>query len=195
MKRTLTVIVMAIVVGFTAVANARNLNLNLKPKSPAKATTLSLVGTLVPTTLGVFLIGSGNGLKTGAVLILVGTTLGPSRGHDYAGNNRQAMTGFLMRTGFWLGGLFVAAVVSNDGRSDSGTESTWFSGKIGPSEAQIAVIVAAAGLVSISALYDIAAAARSAREYNRKHGFGGLSVAPTFDFDRGGAGVKLSWKF
>jgi len=179
MKHILIVFVMAIVVGFPSVADARRPS--IKSKSPGTATALSVLGTFVPTGVGMYLIGSGRGLKTGVALFLIGSTLGPSRGHDYAGNRRRAMNGFLMRTGFWLGGLVVAAVAPNDG---------W-----GPSGAGIVAAAAAAGLVTVSALYDIATAARSAREYNRKHGFGGLSVAPTFDLAQAGAGVKLSWRF
>jgi len=180
-KSTLVVTLMVVVVGSTAVVDARNLNLNIKPKSPVKATTLSLLGTFVPTVLGVSLIRSEGGVKTGLALFLVGTTLGPSRGHDYAGNRRQAMSGFLIRTGFWLGGLFVAAVAPNVGWGPSGTE--------------IGAIFAAAGLVTVSALYDIATAARSAREYNRKNGFGDLCLSPTFDLSKKQAGVRLSMQF
>lgn len=179
MKRILTVIVMVVVVGLPSVADARRPK--IKSKSPGMATTLSVLGTFVPTGVGMYLVGSGTGVKTGVALFLIGTTLGPSRGHDYAGNSRRAMSGFLIRTGFWFGGLFVAAMAPSDG---------WW-----PSGTQIGAGFAAAGLVTVSALYDIATAARSAREYNRKHGFGGLSVAPTFDLSKKQAGVRLSMQF
>jgi len=149
---------MIAVVGFTSAANASDLN--LRPKSPGKATTLSLVGTLF-----------GGFVPFGAIV-------GPGWGHLYAGNQARFWTGAGIRT-VGLGGALVAYTVSDS--PDDGTA--------------LAAFVVGLGLWFGSSIYDTATAARSAREYNRKHGFGGLSMAPTYDLSKKQAGIKLSMQF
>lgn len=185
MKRILTVIVMVAVVGFTSVASAGDQQ--LRPKSPGKATSLSLIGTLAPTFFYMAVSSSCSGPEgcSPAVAIIgltgfvAGPIVGPGFGHMYARNKGRFWTGLGLRTA-GLGGAVVAFALSYD-NSDSDVALTGF--------------VAGAGLWFGSAIYDIATAARSAREYNRKNGLGWLSVAPTFDLSKRQAGVRLSLQF
>jgi len=179
MKSTLTVIVMIVVVGFTSAVNAGDLN--LAPKSPNKATSLSLIGTTIPAVLGISLIGTEGGDQAGAVLFLFGATFGPSLGHSYAGNGKRAATGIMIRMGCWFAAFGVAGAAADDGWDGL--------------EVAAGAFLAATGLVTVSGIWDIASAGGSAREYNRKHGLGNLSVAPTFDVSKKQAGVRLSMQF
>jgi len=186
MKRILTVIVMVVVVGFTSVANAGDPN--LRPKSPGKATSASLLGTLCPVVLGAIAASSTDdyGNRTaasyvGAVIFYAGTVVGPGLGHRYSGNSKRFWTGLGIRAGCWGSAIAITAAASTGGSDDEGVGFGAF--------------LAATGLVTISCIYDIATADGSARKYNRKNDIGDMSVVPTFDLDRGGAGVKLSWNF
>jgi len=107
-----------------------------------------------------------------------GAILGPGWGHLYAGNKARFWTGAGIRT-VGLGGAVVAYALSDS--PDDGTALTAF--------------VVGMGLWFGSSIYDIATAARSAREYNREHGLGGLSMSPTFDPSSKQAGVRLSLQF
>ena len=158
MKRTLIVIVMVSVAWFASAADAGDLN--LRPKSPGRATCLSLFGTLV------------------GPLVPLGAAVGPGWGHLYAGNQARFWTGAGIRT-VGLGGALVAYMVSDS--PDDGTALTAF--------------VVGMGLWFGSSIYDIATAAKSAREYNSKHGLSSLSMSPTFDLSKKQAGIKLSMQF
>jgi hypothetical protein len=50
-------------------------------------------------------------------------------------------------------------------------------------------------LLAISAIYNISTAVTSARNYNRKHGLGQISVAPVLDLKKGTPGKQLSMPF
>ena len=53
------------------------------------------------------------------------------------------------------------------------------------------IFLVSAGVVTASAIYDIASAPASARRYNRAH----LSIAPLLDPRRGSYGFSASWSF
>lgn len=103
-------------------------------KSPGWATTYSMAGTLLLAPV----FGSG-------------LIVGPSFGHFYADNTRQAITGIGLRVGG--GTAFVAGLTSID------------------QDSEVAGAIGLAGLSVVlgSALYDIQTAGDAARAYNARH--------------------------
>lgn len=79
-------------------------------KSPSKAATLSLFGTLVP-----FVVGSRAGNTDGSVAEIgraaaaVGVFIGPSLGYFYGGCDRRGVTGISIRAGLMVVGAIAAS--------------------------------------------------------------------------------------
>jgi len=109
----------------------------IDPKSPGRATAYSLGGTLLLTPV------FGTGL-----------ILGPSFGHFYADNPRQAMAGIGLRTAGTAAFLLGAEEALEPGES----------------EAAGAVSLVGFGVAIGSLLYDIGTAGNAARAYNERHG-------------------------
>ncbi len=150
-------------------------------RSPTKAAYLSFLGTALPVTLG--LIGaSSNGPDSEdggyGLLVVSGYLMGPSLGHLYAGRGGHAAGGFGMRVAALVGmGIAIG--------------TSWDNPNTG-SDVGAAASLAVGG---VSAIYDIATAARSARRHNDKIRGGGLSVYPAAVGTAHAPGVQADWSF
>ncbi|UCC45322.1 MAG: hypothetical protein JSU65_05225 [Candidatus Zixiibacteriota bacterium] len=153
-------------------------------KSPQAATNLSLFGTLAPVGLGIMMTPNqsyGFGLREATCLtaIVGGIVVGPGLGHAYAGNYGRLWVGMGLRLLAVGGAMTVMALTWNDSDSETG---------------------AAAGFASLvllggSAIADIAAAGRSARNYNEKHGLTGFTITPTYFAEHDACGLTFALNF
>lgn len=153
-----------------------------RAKSPETATTWSLMGTLVPVGFGVSTIASGSEsplVVVGALAFFGGSIVGPGLGHDYAGAKGRFWSGVGLRTAGWVGTFVVIGLTW-----DSGNEPGLDIGEVAG--------YGSLALIAGSTLYDIATAARSAENYNQKHGLQSLSLKPTFDPSSGTTGLQLT---
>jgi len=145
-----------------------------QPKSPSKATWLSVLSTVVPTAGGIGLIAVSDGTEPlqilGGVLIGLGVEIGPSVGHFYAGR-----TGLLLPR-ILASGAFAYAALDSD---------NWDTG-----EGLAIVGIAVAGA---TVLIDIALASDAATAWNKKHGAitAWLAPVPRDGHLALGAGVRL----
>ncbi len=124
------------------------------PKSPGRATALSLGGTL--------LLAPAFG---------TGLFIGPAFGHFYAENYSRAWQGIALRGGAALAALAAAESAGSGGGGPDGD----FDG-LG---AGLAWLAAGAGVVIGSGIYDIATAGDAAREHNREHRLKSAWIVPT----------------
>lgn len=150
-------------------------------KSKTVAAAYSLVTTLVPEGVSIlFLAQEGNHSKarnrTWFAFGLSGPVFGPGIGHLYAGNTKKFNNGTLLR--LCLCTLGVAALYSND-------------------ESDIAGVIAlsSGAILAFSMVYDIATVGRSVDQYNRSHGFSGVSITPAYLVDHAAPGVVLKLSF
>jgi hypothetical protein len=147
-------------------------------RSPQTATYLSLVGTALPVAIG--LIGASSSSSDGGygLLVVGGYLMGPSLGHLYAGRGGHAAGGFGMRVAS-LVGVGIAIGTSWNG-NNAGSDAT---------------AAASLALGSVSTIYDIATAARSARRHNDKVRGSGLSVYPAAVGAAHAPGLQADWSF
>ena len=120
-----------------------------KPKSPGKASLISLAGTLAPYGIAYTATRSNNGRlgTTAGILIVAGSIVGPGLGHSYAGNNKRVWNGIGIRTA----GLLVSAIGFG-----ATFNASWNHGKDSPAGSLLIVI---GGLFFWgSSIYDIATA-------------------------------------
>lgn len=144
----------AFVSDLTSRRSAGRVGVEEAPKSPGRATALSLGGTL--------LLAPAFG---------AGLFIGPAFGHFYAENHSQAWQGIALRGGTAIAAL---AAAESSGGGSSGPDGD-FDG-LGEALAWLAV---GAGVVIGSGIYDIATAGDAAREYNRERRLKSARVAPT----------------
>ena len=151
-------------------------------KSASRALLYSLGGTVVSAGVGVAF----------PPLLVAGIIAGPSTGHFYAENGGQAWKGIGIRTGGLLvaGGsaVGIAAPGFLAAAAPGGQETSE------PSPVLVAVLIAGAGLVVGSGIYDIGTAPSAARDYNERLR-ADVRVAPTVNPRRGGVGlsVQVQW--
>jgi len=157
----------------------------VKLKSEKKATTLSLVGTLVPWALFLtFGLREGHG-DEGAedVLALLGffaIPVGPSLGHFYAGATGRGLAGMGIR----LVGLAAAiacgfAVDYNDGNSSLA----------------FGLAVAGLGVTVVSSILDITRAKRSVQKYNLRASGKQMAVTPVVSLKTRTVGLQVQISF
>ena len=126
-------------------------------------------------------------LGTAAMVVpvanLVAIPVGPSLGHFYAGNARQAWTGIAIRSAALTVGVAAAAATLLDGLSGPVSDSS------GRTEA---ALIGSAVVILASSAYDIATAGAAAQAYNRRHASAlGAAVVPVVGPD-GQRGVRLA---
>ena len=143
-------------------------------KSEGTATPLSIVGTVVPTGLGILLASasedSGDGSGLAALVVTYGIYFGPATGYWYAGAPGRGFAGVGVRLGTSLVGGALMAAADND---DSG----W-----GLSDGATAVAIATLTGLAISMIYDISSVNNEVRNRNvemaARHETSRLTIAP-----------------
>jgi hypothetical protein len=149
-------------------------------KSPGTATSWSLFGTVVPTFMG---MAAGEG--PGAMMFLMGVTVGPSMGYFYAGRSGRGWAG----VGIRFGAMTVSVVGLALNYDDNPGELT---------PAAIMFLVPFGFLVG-DIIHDIASVHKAVEEENRKIVRNGeekkLSVAPEYFGRQNAIGIKAQLKF
>jgi hypothetical protein len=164
------------------------------PKSASRAQVLSIAHTTVATTAGLLLLDKGMesdlfGIP-GFLLFYYGVVGGPSAGSFYARDLDRAQTGLAIRT------AGAALVITSKWRH-------LLSGGLGidPDPEPYgwdALNVTGAVIIAAGTAYSIAAAPRSARDYNRRAGGEpgiSVSVAPAVAPEGGGVRARLDLRF
>jgi hypothetical protein len=171
----------ALIAAAPAAAQAQDARSSVTVKSPYLAAGLSLLGTVVPTALGVA-VGDRNG-SIGGWLIAYGVFVGPSTGYFYAGQVGRGMGSAALRFGIVLGAAAGAMGACGGiwGCDDPGAASA------------IAVVGLAA--YAASALYDIARAGAAAQAWNARHAERRIAVTPRIDPAGRSGGVRVSIAF
>jgi len=139
-------------------------------KSENGALARSLLGTLVPVATIVF---AGPGL-----------IVGPSTGYFYAGMPGRAWIGIGIRV-IGVGGIASSFIICgwDCGPGQSGYNEAW------------AVFLASAGIVTVSAIYDIATVKAAVRNRNNALMKLGENVTPVYFSDSRAFGVKFAYRF
>jgi hypothetical protein len=139
-------------------------------KSEGAALRYSLLGTLLPVATLVF---AGPGL-----------IVGPSAGYFYAGMPGRAWTGIGIRT-IGVGGIVSSFIICgwDCGPGQSGYNEAW------------AVFIAGAGIVTISAIYDIGTVEAAVRKRNNSLMKLGDAITPMYFEDSRAFGVRLAYRF
>jgi len=146
-------------------------------KSGSTAFLISALSTFVPAGLGV-VQASGTDGGAGGVLVFLGTLVGPSAGHFYAGKPGRALRGIGIRAAA-VGGMGAAFAMAWN-RSDSNAEGLAY---------------ASLAIYGVSALVDIATAPGSARAHNQKIARSHLNVAPVAIGPARTPGLRVDWTF
>jgi len=146
-------------------------------KSEGIAVGASLLGTVVPTVVG---IQAGGG-----PFLFYGIFLGPSTGYFYAGNAGRGFGGAVLRFG-------IATAAALGAVAACGSNWIWSCDDPGLSNT---IALTGLGLMAVSAIYDIAGAGNAARHWNEAHAAGPVSIMPRVDVDRRAAGLNVRIAF
>ena len=174
----------------TAVASRPSLEAEQIPgmKSEGTATLLSIVGTVVPTGLGILLASAsedgGDGSGLAAVLVSYGIYFGPATGYWYAGASSPGWKGTGIRLGISLATVAaVAAICSGDncdifGDGNGATTAAGIAGLVG------------LGTIVYSVIHDFASVDGHVRQHNAdlsaRHAGSRLSITPVVSHVNGG---------
>ena len=165
------------------------------PKLRHTALTSSLLCTLVPAAAGAALVldGSYSGQNdkaealAGFAIGSVGIVLGPGVGHAYAGKIGRFWGGVAVRVAA-VGLTVVMASSSSSGNSNLSSLDDQIT--------QIVIAFVVGGSICLgSAIYDIATVGNSVEEYNEEHGFGNLTLKPTYIASHKAPGLLLRLTF
>ncbi len=138
---------------------------SIDPKSPSRAQTYSVFGTLLPVLAG----------TKAPYLLGLGLVFGPATGHFYAKNYSQAFWGIGIRTG---APLLMGGLIGSGGELDDAIMAALIGGSI----------------AAVSAIYDMATADNAARKYNERHA-SSVRVAPTVGPQGEQVGLSLQVSF
>lgn len=168
------------------VALADSTDVQPQPKSPGKALAWSLLGTLVPYSMGLTLNLTTDGLgdMVGNQLSTAGIVFGPSAGYFYGGVQKQGEKGMAVRGGLLLGIdiLILAAGENGELRSDRQPAATFI--------AAAAVIV-----IIVDAICDIAQADGAVRKRNQELAQTGWLITPKYFAKSKTPGLQLQITF
>lgn len=171
----------ALIAGAPAAAHAQDARSSFTPKSPYVAVQLSLLGTVVPTALGIAM-GDGAGSLRGW-LIAYGVFVGPSTGYFYGGQVGRGMGTAALRFGILLGAAAGAMGACGGvwGCDDPGAAN--------------AIVIVGLGAYVASALYDIARAGAAADAWNARHAERRVTIMPRVDpvTPSGGVSVRIGF--
>jgi hypothetical protein len=177
MKRLIGIVMLAgIILCSSASAGG---NVGIKAKSPGTATALSLFGTMTPLFVSKALSDSGDPNTATSLLVLGGLLMGPGIGHMYAGNEKRFWGGFGLRLA-GLAGMTLSFAASWNNPDSDGAAVGFLAGSV---------------VYLGSTIHDIATADNSVRDYNKKYGLTGVSIAPTYFASQNAPGLQLAISF
>ncbi len=159
-------------------------------RSPQTATLLSVIGTVVPTTLGLVLASSDDsGSEVGAILFSYGVYFGPATGYLYGGSAGRGLAGVGVRAGISLLGTGLMAAACSDGNCGWGFE--------GPA---VAVGLITLGGLAASMIYDMVSVDNTVRKRNEalaaEHWSRRVAVTPVLSpADGGTVGLQGTVRF
>jgi len=159
-----------------------------RPKSEATSIMYSVLGTVVPTAVGMGLASAGEFDGISVYLVLYGIYLGPATGYFYAGEAGRGARGVAVRGGITLATLLMVGAVCSGGGCNM-----WGDDRSMPA-AGVMVLIGMAGMVG-SMVYDIASAGSAARRWNARQVASKVSVAPTLDPVTASPGVAVRVQF
>ena len=200
------ILITVLALTFLLISNvaAADITSTATPKSRNTALTRSLLWTLVPAAVGGVLMlhgqrvspigfsqGSGqtDDAETMAGLAIgsVGIVVGPGVGHAYAGKIGRFWGGVAVRVAA-VGLTVVMASSSSSGNSNLSSLDDQIT--------QIVIAFVVGGSICLgSAIYDIATVGNSVEEYNEEHGFGNLTLKPTYIASHKAPGLLLRLTF
>lgn len=156
-------------------------------RSPNKAFIQGILWTGVPIALGVAL---EQATDASGMLVLGGMVGGPSAGHFYTANDRQAWTGLAIRGG-GLVVAFVGAAIAISNWNLFNPESNDDEGEaVGFTMTLVGVSV-----IMADGVYDLLTAPRSARRYNEQHQAISLQMTPTYFTAARAPGLSVRVRF
>lgn len=165
-------------VGTTARTDPPRSVVSAERKSPGLALALSVGGTAVPLFAAGFLMDT----DAGPPLLGVGSVIGPSLGNHYAENRRRAVKGFKIRAA----GVTIIAEGMVVGLASPFSESIGTAARV--------LIGTGLATMAVGAIYDIATAPISAKEYNRTHDVR-ARIAPAVEAQGEQVGLALHVSF
>jgi hypothetical protein len=168
--------------------------LTFQLKSPAGAQAISVLSTIGPVACGLLSATQGEDSygTPEVVLILSGITVGPSMGYFYGGKTARGFTGIGVRVGIGaLTAMAASGAAANAAKDDQG---------FGFPDLEAAMTVGAvgAGIIAISAIYDIAAVRNAVEKRNSeliRRSQTSVKVFPKYFADSGAAGIQLQMNF
>jgi hypothetical protein len=133
-------------------------------------------------------IGQTDDAETMAGLAIgsVGIVLGPGAGHAYAGKMGRFWGGVAVR----VAAVALTAVMASSTSGNSSLSS------LDDQITQVVIAFVVGGSICLgSAIYDIATVGNSVEEYNEEHGFGNLTLKPTYIASHKAPGLLLRLTF
>ncbi len=168
--------------------------LTFQLKSPGGAQAMSALSTIGPVACGLLSAtqGEDNYGTPEVVLILTGVTVGPSVGYFYGGKTARGFTGIGVRVGIGaLTAIAAAGAAANAAKDDQGFGFPEL-------EAAMSVGIVGAGVIAISAIYDIAAVRSAVEKRNSeliRRSQTSVRMFPKYFADSGAAGLSLNITF
>lgn len=179
----------------TATAQVNPLDtLTLHLKSPGEAQAISALSTIGPVACGLLSAtqGEDNYGTPEVVLILSGITVGPSTGYFYGGKTARGFTGIGVRVGIGA----VTAMAAAGAAANAAKDNQGFG--FPELEAAMSVGVVGAGIIAISAIYDIAAVRSAVEKRNSElinRSQTSVKMFPKYFADSGAGGLQLTVSF
>lgn len=164
-----------------------------KVKNPSRAFWWAVGSTVIPVGVGALIAtsgdrhGSGRETREGEGFILIGSGIffGPSAGNFYARDIKRGIIGILIRA---VGAYIVYDANKGWNRWDRIDDED----RTGTGDGYVDQAYLGLGIVAGAAIWNIATAPTSAREYNSKHG---LSFSPMYDPLRKTGGMSFTYRF
>lgn len=194
-----TILTTIAMLALSAIGAAQRFQWDERPegyKSPSKAVSYSLAGTIVPAGIGLLAVKSGDDGYFAGAMIGTGLIMGPCAGYIYGGESGRGIKRALGRT--MAGGAFFALGFLLNSSSDSGNEPDGEFSPVPEIPAGAPFFLIGSAFVVIHAVYDIAAVDNHVRKHNKK--LGGekqvrIVIVPACFPDSDAAGLSLNVAF
>lgn len=175
---------------------AGDLNSSNMFKDPRKAFLLSLGHFAVPTLVGSIILSNSSGSTdiVGGIILSYGILVGPSMGNFYARDESRSVGGLAVRV--IGGGLMLAGVLSWANDFSNSVGNAFSTGRHTDSgESGVLLFLAGASITAGGIIFNLATAGQSARDYNRMHKLGNVSVTPVYFSQQKAPGLAFNIRF
>ncbi len=165
-------------------------------KDPRKAFLISLGNFGIPTLVGSLLLSNGSDGTDilGGLILSYGIIVGPSMGNFYAHDQSRSVGGLAVRAGGGLLMLIGVLVWTSDTSNFFGRAVS--TGKYSDSgEGGALLFLAGAAITAGGIIFNLATAGQSARDYNRQHKLGNVSIAPVYFSQQKVPGLAFNIRF